>query len=58
MTKINGYEVKEIYAGIMTYVIYKNSKEIGTCWSIADVAKLTQTDADTVNRELWDQRYN
>ena len=54
--KINGYDVKYTYAGIDQYTIYKDGKEIGTCWGISDVAKLTETDAETVKEEMWKQR--
>lgn len=57
MTKINGYEVSSFYQGIMVYVVYKDGKEIGTCWSTQDVAMLTETDAETVQEEMWKQRY-
>lgn len=58
MTKINGYEIKHTYAGIDEYTIYKDGVDLGTCWSIADVARMTQTDAETVKEEMWKQRYN
>lgn len=58
MIKINGYNIKHTYAGIDQYTIYKNEKEIATTWSIADVARLTETDAETVKEEMWKQRYN
>ena len=57
MIKINGFELKHTYAGIDQYTIYKDGKEIGTCWSIAEVAKMMETDAETVKEEMWNQRY-
>ena len=54
---INGFNVKYTYTGIDQYTIYKDKKEICTCWSISDVAKLTHTDAETVKEEMWKQRY-
>ena len=56
MIKINGYEVKCTYAGIDQYTVCKDGKEIGTCWSIGAVARLTETDAKTVKEEMWAQR--
>lgn len=53
---INGYEVRYCYAGIDQYTVYKNGKEIGTCWDIGSVAKMTETDAETVKSEMWKQR--
>lgn len=53
---INGYEVRCCYAGIDQYTIYKDGKEVATTWSIADVAQLTETDAETVKSEMWKQR--
>lgn len=58
MIKINGYEVKCTYAGIDQYTVYKDGKEINTCWSISSVARMTETDVDTVKEEMWKQRYN
>lgn len=58
MTKINGYEVHSCYAGIMQYTICKDGKEIGVCWAIQDVARLTESDVETVHEEMWKQRYN
>lgn len=55
--KINEYDVIYTYAGIDQYTVYKDGKEIGTCWSIASVAKWTKTDAETVKKEMWKQRY-
>lgn len=54
--KINGYDVHCFYAGLDTFVVFKDGKEIATTWSISDVAKLTQTDAETVKEEMWKQR--
>lgn len=54
---INGYEVKHTYAGIDQYTVSRDGKEIGTCWSIGDVAKMTKTDADTVKEEMWRQMW-
>lgn len=56
MTKINGFEVKHTYAGIDQYTVYKDGKDIGTCWSLRAVAEMTGTDADTVKEEMWKQR--
>lgn len=56
MTIINGYEVRCIYAGIDTFVVFKDGKEIATTWSISDVAKLCGVDAETVKEEMWKQR--
>ena len=55
--KINGFDVKHTYAGIDQYTIFKDGKDIGTCWSISAVAKLTETDAETVKEEMWKQRW-
>lgn len=54
--KINGYDVKHTYAGLDQYTVYKNGKDLATTWSIADVAKLTETDAEIVKEEMWKQR--
>lgn len=54
--KINGYEVNYCYVGIDQYTVLKDGKEIGTCWCISDVARWTQTDAETVEEEMWNQR--
>ena len=54
---INGYEVRHSYAGIDQYTVYRAGIDIGTCWSIADVARLCETDPDTVKEEMWKQRY-
>ena len=54
---INGYEVRYCYAGIDQYTVYKDGVELGTCWSIGDLARMTETDATTVNEELCRQRY-
>ena len=56
MIKINGYDVKCTYAGIDQYTVYKDGKEIGTCWGIKDVAEMTETDTETVKEEMWNQR--
>lgn len=56
--KINGYDVTCCYAGIDQYTVCKDGREIATTWSIADVAKLTKTDVETVKEEMWKQRYN
>lgn len=48
MVRINGYDVVYCYAGIDQYTVYKDGKEIGTCWSLDAVARLTESDADTV----------
>lgn len=56
MTKINGYEVNSIYAGIDVYIVYKDGKEVGTCYDIGTVARWTETDAETVKEEMWKQR--
>ena len=53
---INGCDVRCSYAGIDQYTVYKDGKEIGTCWSIGQLARLTETDAKTVKEELWRQR--
>lgn len=55
--RINGYIVKHTYAGIDQYTVCKDEKEVGTCWSIATVAEWTETDAETVKEEMWEQRY-
>ena len=54
--KINGYEVHHTYAGIDQYTVFEDGKDIGTCWSIDDVARLTRTDVETVKEEMWKQR--
>lgn len=54
---INGYKVIYTYAGIDQYTIYKNENEICTTWSISDVAKITETDVETVKEEMWEQRF-
>ena len=54
---INGYNVIYCYAGIDQYTVYKDGKEIGTCWDIGTVAKWTGTDAETVKEEMWNQRF-
>ena len=56
MIRINGFDVKCTYAGIDQYTVYKDGKEINTCWSISDVATMTETDAETVKEEMWKQR--
>ena len=53
---INGYKVVYCYAGLDQYTVYKDDKEIGTCWDIDTVAKWTKTDAETVKEEMWNQR--
>lgn len=53
---INGYEVRYTYAGIDQYTVCKDGKEIGTCWSIGALAKMTETDVNTVKEEMWKQR--
>lgn len=56
MYKINGYDVVYTYAGIDQYTVYKNGKEIGTCWDIGTVARWTETDVETVKNAMWEQR--
>jgi len=54
---INGYDVLYNYAGIDQYTVYKDSKEIGTCWDLASVARWTETSPEVVKEEMWNQRY-
>lgn len=54
--KINGYDIIYTYAGIDQYTVYKDGKEIATCWDIGTVAKLTETNVVTVKEEMWKQR--
>lgn len=54
--KINGYVVKSWYAGLDNYCVLDGDKEIGVCWSIADVAAMVGVDAETVKNEMWRQR--
>jgi hypothetical protein len=54
--KINGYDVQYTYAGLAQYTVYKDGEDLGTCWSIADLARMTEIDAATVNEEVWKQK--
>lgn len=54
--KINEYDVVYTYAGIDQYTVYKDGKEIGTCWKLGNVAEWTKTDVGTVKEEMWKQR--
>ncbi len=53
---INGYDVKITYAGLDQYTVYKEGKEIGTCWDLATAARWTKTDVETFKEEQWKQR--
>lgn len=54
--QINGYQVCYCYAGVDQYTIYKDGAEVGTCWDLGTVSRLTNTDAEAVKAEMWKQR--
>lgn len=55
--KINGFDVVSWYAGFDCYAVYKDGEKTGnnTC-CLSDVARMTETDVETVKEEMWKQR--
>ena len=33
----NGYKIKSVYQGVMTYVVYKDGQEVYCCWSMTQL---------------------
>ena len=55
---INGYKVVYCYAGIDQYTVYKDGKEIGTCWDIGKVGEWVKMDAEAVKEYMWEHRWD
>ena len=56
---INGYRVSLCLAakGEDYYIVYRNSKLLSVCWSIDTLAKLIETDSETIKSEIQEQSY-
>ena len=48
----NGFKISCFYAGIDTYVIEKDGKEIATCWALSDVLRVTGLTVEEINKLL------
>lgn len=55
---VNGYKLSH-YRSVNreVYLVYRDGKSLGLCWSIDALAKLIETDAETIKAEMQKQRY-